>query len=83
VLPSTRDRGADPTGSGGMSDLADPIVADLINTLRTLPKGWHAPMFSMREVVDHGRPYVGTSRPRGYRKRAAKRQAAFFRAGHR
>jgi hypothetical protein len=47
------------------------ILADLMSTLRTVPMGW--PMFSMREVVEHGRLYVGRSRPKGYRKRVAKK----------
>jgi hypothetical protein len=53
------------------------ILADLMSTLRTVPMGW--PMFSMREVVEHGRLYVGRSRPKGYRKQAAKK--CFYNAG--
>jgi hypothetical protein len=48
-----------------------------MSTLRSVPMGW--PMFSMREVVEHGRLYVGRSRPKGYRKRAAKQ--CFYNAG--
>jgi hypothetical protein len=56
---------------GGALTAAE-IIADLKITLHTLPKRWPR-MFNMRAVVDHGRPYVGMSRPKGYRKQAAKR----------
>jgi hypothetical protein len=50
------------------------IIADLKRRLRLFQdKGWpHPERFLMHAVVDHGRQYVGISRPKGYRKRKDK-----------
>jgi hypothetical protein len=37
-------------------------------------------MHGMREVVAHGRPYIGVDRPKGYRKRKPKQ--CFWNAAH-
>jgi hypothetical protein len=48
------------------------IIADLKDMLRAFQgKGWSA-RSAMRAVINHGRPYVGVKRPKGYRKRKAK-----------
>jgi len=62
---------------------SDAIIADLKRMLRLFEdkswqpsgpfSGWQPPgLFSMREIVDHGRPYIGISRLKGYRKRKDK-----------
>ena len=57
-----------------MADFTGGEILDYLKSmLRTLPKGLRTPMCSMREVVDHGRPYLGRCRPKGSRKRAEKR----------
>jgi hypothetical protein len=70
VLPSTPPDAADTRRALTGAE----IIADLKRTLRLFQdKGWpQAERFLMHAVVDHGRHYVGISRPKGYRKRKAR-----------
>ena len=55
------------------------LQADLLANLRRYAQGAAGLSPSLHAVIDHGRPYLGIARPKGYRKRSYRK--CFYNAG--